>query len=1491
MKKILNKNNLILILIIMTLFNLIMPTVSYAANISINDVLKETVAGWYAILRAISVAVMLILLLVIAIKGAVSNNAGDKSLLKRMLGDWIIALILVLFIHYFMIIAINLNEAAVSGARSLGSQLSGMEEDQEISLYESTITKAYEVKFKPGTIGMILYIMLVYYAYKFTLVYLKRYVNVLVLILIAPIVCCFYAFKKVLTGKGVTLKKWFKEFIYNVFLQSLHATMYATLVGLSIKFSADGESFVGAIITMILFAVIFKVDKLVRKLFNSVGGDTSIAISKIDRAGSTIKNNLTNVGSTAAVSTVASVDAIGGAILHKNSIGDEFQKIKPRYGDKIDWGKVGDGIKSDSKETWNLAKDGVTDFYNQNKEDITDVFADMEGTIKGKYKYVSEEAIAKEQEKMDNAGFLGKTWFAVLGAPEAIHKKIKQTKELIESKKEGFRKYLEEKKRKAITYVEDLQKDVETVKYIPTLIRDVKKLPSLVMQINPKNRQLEYNDNFEAIFDVDVKPDELNERLQTLINISSSGHLATSVVLAQGYESLLRCPKIGLMLLAEQNYKDMVHPEIPMEQRKAIAGYKKEEKSSYHFSNFGNGTIRKFERIVVVDSCQAYAGLRSLKKVAVGVQNKTITYRPVPEDADKTVIHYKGKANASRQLQQNIQFVLGGLRSFQSDTQVARNIGVLNEVQRIRDSQQLSNLSPEMIRMLEKAGIAIRVDGTADFKGGYIILDQVIENYVMIQKLNDYFISHLDDLVAQRLSEFLMANQYSDIALRMCNYVIDNPDCMLAKMIGNIELTGEGQLVQKVESFRMDGDISQLGIISENTIVQTIITTEGIVEQVIDFQGHIINQAVNEDGSPVQFYSNETGMIIQTVLTPEGSLIQQILSEDKTTIKPVVFNEGSEEIVDLSEEGQEKTVKQKLRSDLTQISQENVMSFSIDLSTGKTESVLGIQDETAIITVLLDQVMTETTPDKSEEESLSKLNDLLGQITVHQGEELAAELLQTQMDRVLIEAVREDGEEFAKSKHLPIEELDAVVSRLETSRFITGYTDGLGQDESDMMFDIRTVLFSDTESTSSSTFDNIMSTLYESDVSGEQTEQRMSLEDAVAVASRVLDDGTQSETQTLYENIMSEIASDVSTGVEDEEPSNPLLDAILSTQAEAGSVEEKETIYEILDNKPRKKEKSRKKSSDSENEPKKTVEFYVGGAVNNPNKKFTIEVGKRVFEAIQMAGGFAKNADKSKIQNELNSVIDEKNTSIFVPAIQEEHDEGIIQCYIFGAVKNPGPKTLEKGSTIADLILEAGHLTERADKDGISLNSTKGMKVQIGYVLSDDDHVFVPEISIEDSDKQKGINTKAVEETIRKECDDYLKRNKVALEELKEDKKTRDYIIDRIAKSLDKQKIKLTQKDIEERFDVYVDKMIKENAKQAQMENAKQNILENITVVRDNQTPEGAQADIDRLLSTLDSSKVKIERKQNKVEPKRQSKKEHKSEDIMRQIQALMGAG
>lgn len=917
MKKVLNRNNLIFILILMTLFGLMMPTVSYAANVSINDMLKETVAGWYDVFRALSIGFMIILFLVVVIKAAATRDTSSdaSTQLKEMLGYWLIMFFLIIRIDFFMISAVNLNESIVSAAEDLGKSLSGMEQGQEMSLYESTISKAYEVRFKPGTIGMILYMMLVYYTYKFVFVYFKRYINVIVLIITAPIVCCYSAYRKVILGKSTIFIRWVKEFIYNVFLQSLHALMYGTLVGLTLKYSNETESFVGAIITMILFAVIFKVDKLVRKLFNRIGGSSEVAVSAID----SIAGNA--VSSTGKV--LKSKAMVGGASAVLGEDSKVVGKMKNHFGNNLKFETVTKGIKTDSRNAWVAFQNE----YKQNEKYLKDTFSDVSGTIRGDYKEVSAEQLEKAKEQLENPNSLRKLKNTVQGVVMFVPNTVKKTGELIDKvkqKTEEVKKYLENKKRDVITYVNELKKDVETIKSIPKLIKNIRKLPSIV-----KNDMSRVKRNIQAIFDLDRLPSELESRLKETIRMSMRD-ITAAVLMAVGFEIVYRCPTIAMNMLAEQNYKDMVHPEIPMESRRMIKGVKNVGATRYQFEDFDIGCIKKLESITMSSFIQNFAGLKALSKVAVGVRNQTITFKSVVPGTEDGVISWKGSIKKREEAQRDMTILLEGVHNLKNDAQMAINVNLLSQMNQISQRIELTNITPEMLKALEIAGMVQRIEEDGKVTG-YIFFNDKIKNAGMEQNINLFLAENQNSLLAHKVNQFLEQNPDSEIALRISNYVIDNPESVLAQVVNNIVITEDGKILQKVQGFSMAGEqprLAQLGVLQEDKIVQKIITEDGkIVEQIIDMQGNIVQPAVDENGEIIKFPVNENGVMIQNIISPEGTIVQQVLSQDGLIVKPIIFQTLPESTVSL----------ENINGVINQITPEDGVIKVINSETGEVE--------------------------------------------------------------------------------------------------------------------------------------------------------------------------------------------------------------------------------------------------------------------------------------------------------------------------------------------------------------------------------------------------------------------------------------------------------------------------------------------------------------------------------------------------------------------------
>lgn len=379
---------------------------------------KEAVSKWYYIIRLIALVAMLIVLLGIGIKMTLTSIASDKALYKRMLVDWVVGMVIIFFIHYAMIAIINLNDVLVSSIRNLAyygtvetpspdaiSSLSaGKTQSVEITLYEEVRTRAYDPKLINGLTGMVLYATLVYFAIRYSLVYLKRYFTIIVLTLMAPGIGVAYAIQKALTGKSSSFSTWLKEYILNTIIQFIHAILYSAFVTMALKLALESVS--GMIIAFIIMNFMLKAEALFKKIFkmsSSAGllNDTENAAENtmqslqnavgVAAAAKPIAGALKNtVGKVAAVPVKAIRDtAIVGGSLVKKKI-DE--KVKPYLDEKIS--SLNDRISNNMEngEFFNNRRIGraMKKFWD-NRQNKPDMIA--QGLQAGGYDREEEEAL------------------------------------------------------------------------------------------------------------------------------------------------------------------------------------------------------------------------------------------------------------------------------------------------------------------------------------------------------------------------------------------------------------------------------------------------------------------------------------------------------------------------------------------------------------------------------------------------------------------------------------------------------------------------------------------------------------------------------------------------------------------------------------------------------------------------------------------------------------------------------------------------------------------------------------------------------------------------------------------------------------------------------------------------------------------------------------------------------------------------------------------
>lgn len=231
------------------------------------QIIRDSVASWYYIIRNITIAVMLVILIYVGIRMAITTVASEKAEYKRMIVSWLVGFSVIFLIQYFLILVLNINSSILGWIMKSQNSL-GFED----GIYETVRRKAYEIKFSSGMSGTILYIILIILMIKFLYVYLKRFLAVCILIVMAPMMGASYAISKVRTGKAKAFTRWMKDYTLLVLIQSVHALIYTIFLTVVLKIT--NESLAGIVLALIVMNFMLKAANIFTSIFGMVGDKT-----------------------------------------------------------------------------------------------------------------------------------------------------------------------------------------------------------------------------------------------------------------------------------------------------------------------------------------------------------------------------------------------------------------------------------------------------------------------------------------------------------------------------------------------------------------------------------------------------------------------------------------------------------------------------------------------------------------------------------------------------------------------------------------------------------------------------------------------------------------------------------------------------------------------------------------------------------------------------------------------------------------------------------------------------------------------------------------------------------------------------------------------------------------------------------------------------------------------------------------------------------------
>ena len=320
-------------------FPSILPNQTVASSTIINNI-----AQFYNLMRAMSVAMLLFVLLYVAIRMAISSVADERAKYSSMLKDWVVSLVLVFMLHYIIIIVFFVNGTLVQSIESVNpAPQTGVWEDLWVralipgaGMDELIVCGAFTVA-----------------SLAFVLIYIKRAIVLAFLIVISPLITITYAIDKIGDGKSQALNTWLREFMSTVLIQPFHCIIYVIFYG-SIMSSMGGKEDLGKMLFASASAFfMLKAENIVKKIFGiapssmgdalGTGAMALTAASSVFKGGSkggaggksaptgkvqTMNNNQSSAlgNATQSISKAANNSAIGKFVSRRGGLADIAQR-------------------------------------------------------------------------------------------------------------------------------------------------------------------------------------------------------------------------------------------------------------------------------------------------------------------------------------------------------------------------------------------------------------------------------------------------------------------------------------------------------------------------------------------------------------------------------------------------------------------------------------------------------------------------------------------------------------------------------------------------------------------------------------------------------------------------------------------------------------------------------------------------------------------------------------------------------------------------------------------------------------------------------------------------------------------------------------------------------------------------------------------------------------------------------------------------------------
>lgn len=278
---------------------------------SVVGIIHEGIRTWYYTFRNVGIAGMLITLLYLGIRMALSTVPEGKAKYKQMLIGWIYGFAIVFFVHYFILIVITFNESLL--------QILPKETELGTTIFQEIEAGMYQIDFVDSMLYIVVFLILLYYTIRFLFVYLKRYLTVMILIMMAPLMGIVYSIDRINGNKtSGHFTIWLQEFTINVLIQFVHAVIYVVFVATVLQMIQQAASIATMIIVFIMLKFMLEAEVLVKRMFKLNKATNSLKDIKDATKGWEIATKAVFTGTVAKAigsASVAGAKKVGGLLV------------------------------------------------------------------------------------------------------------------------------------------------------------------------------------------------------------------------------------------------------------------------------------------------------------------------------------------------------------------------------------------------------------------------------------------------------------------------------------------------------------------------------------------------------------------------------------------------------------------------------------------------------------------------------------------------------------------------------------------------------------------------------------------------------------------------------------------------------------------------------------------------------------------------------------------------------------------------------------------------------------------------------------------------------------------------------------------------------------------------------------------------------------------------------------------------------------------------